>query len=118
MLGGKLSELAWEPKTEEQISRDLFKGTDPEKIVDAFEEQMGLKVRNIEAPKQVYKCVHLRPFDDEDRDLLQKFYNSPERFHVVHRSDNWNMKGELTIFLEYFENMDVKQKEDKTAQLE
>jgi|GEM_PF-6850261 len=112
VLGGKLSELDWEPKTEAQISKDLFKGTDPEKMVDSFEEQLGLKHKKFDLPKQVYKCMPLKPFDDEDRTLLQKFYNNPEQYQVIHRSDNWNMKGELTIFLEYFENMDFKEKQE------
>jgi hypothetical protein len=108
MLSGKLSELDWVPKSEEEIRKDLFKGSDPEKMMDAFERQMGISVKNTEPTNQVYKCVDLRPFDDGDRELLQKFYNTPEQYQVIRRSDNWTPKGELIIFLEYFENLDVK----------
>jgi hypothetical protein len=108
MLEGKLSELDWIPKSEEQISKDLFQGSDPEKVMDAFEEQLGLTVKETAPKKQVYKCMDLRPFDDEDRLLLQKFYNNPEQYEVIRRSENWTQRGELIIFLEYFENLDVK----------
>jgi hypothetical protein len=109
MLSGSLSEMAWEPRTEAQISRDLFKGTDPEKIVDAFESQTGLLVKNIIPTNQVYKNVFLSPCtDEEDAQLLCKFYNNPEQYQVINRSDNWTPRGELKIFLEYFENLDVR----------
>lgn len=108
MLGGRLSEIAWEPKTEEQISRDLFKGIDPNKVVDAFESQMGITVKSPKPTKQVYKNVFLNPTDETDAELLCKFYNNPEQYQVINRSDNWTARGDLKIFLEYFENLDVR----------
>lgn len=116
MLKGKLSELDWVPKSEEQISRDLFSGTDPEKIMDSFEEQMGITVKETAPTTQVYKCMDLRPFDDEDRALLQKFYNTPDQYQIIRRSDNWTQKGDLVIFLEYFENLDVKLEKEQEKQ--
>ena len=114
MLAGKLSELDWVPKSEAEIAKDLFKGIDPEKQIDAFEKQLGISLPDAPAGKQIYKCVDLRPFDDSDRELLQKFYNNPEKYQVIHRSDNWTHRGDLVIFLEYFENMDAcTDKEDK-----
>lgn len=115
MLAGKLSELDWVPKTEEEISKDLFKGTDPEKIIDAFEEQIGLNVKDTTPKNQVYKCMDLRPFDDEDRMLLQKFYNNPEQYQIIRRSENWTQRGELVIFLEYFEDLDSKLQKEKDS---
>ena len=116
MLKGKLSELDWVPKSEEQFSRDLFSGTDPEKIMDSFEEQMGITVKETAPNNQVYKCMDLRPFDDEDRALLQKFYNTPDQYQIIRRSDNWTQKGDLVIFLEYFENLDVKLEKEQEKQ--
>jgi hypothetical protein len=108
MLAGKLSELDWEPKSEEQISQALFRGTDPDKMVDAFEKQLGLDIKDNTPKNQVYKCVDLRPFNDEDRELLQKFYNNPAQYQLIKRTDNWTPKGDLIIFLEYIEDLDVK----------
>jgi hypothetical protein len=116
MLSGELSELDWVPKTEEQISKDLFKFSDPDKMIDAFEKQLGIKVANTEIKNQIYKCVALSPStEDEDRLLLQKFYNSPEQYQVINRSDNWTNRGELKIFLEYFENLDVRNDKDQST---
>ena len=116
MLGGRLSELEWEPKTEEQISRDLFKGEDPNKIVDAFEKQMGISVKEQKPVSQVYKNVFLSPGTDEsDAALLCDFYNNPEQYHVINRSDNWTNRGELKIFLEYFENLDARKDKEPTT---
>ena len=113
MLKGNLTNLEWEPKDEAQITKDLFKGTDPEKLMDAYEEQLGLKQKNTTPSSAVYKCVALSPCtSDEDAALLQKFYNTPEQYSVLNRSDFWTARGELKIFLEYTENLDVrKQKE-------
>ena len=116
MLSGKLSELDWVPKTEEQISKDLFQGTDPDKIIDAFEEQMGFPVKETAVKSQVYKCMDLRPFDDEDRMLLQKFYNNPDQYQIIRRSENWTPRGDLIIFLEYFEDLEVKLAKEKEQQ--
>ena len=116
MLYGKLSELDWTPKSEEQISKDLFKGSDPDKMIDAFEESIGITVKDHSPQNQVYKCVDLRPFDDEDRKLLQDFYNNPEQYQVIRRSDNWTQRGDLVIFLEYFENIDVKLDKEQDKQ--
>lgn len=108
MLTGSLSEIDWKPRTEEEVVKDLFKGTDPEKIVDAFEAQLGLKKHTVPEEKtQVYKCVFLKPCaDDEDRALLQDFYNNTKRYQVINRNDNWTQRGDLVIFLEYFENLE------------
>jgi len=109
MLGGKLSELDWEPKTEEQVSQELFKGLDPDKIVDAFEEQTGLKTKTVEIPNQIYKFVYLSPCTDEDDgELLKKLYNNPKQYQICQRQDNWTPRGELKIFIEYLENIDVR----------
>ena len=118
MLGGKLSELEWVPKTEAQISKDLFKGSNPEDIMDAFEKQMGLVVKDTTPKNQVYKCMDLRPFNDEDRLLLQKFYNTPDQYQIIRRAENWTPRGELIIFLEYYEDMDVKLDKERQANLE
>jgi len=118
MLGGKLSELEWAPKTEAQVSKDLFKGTDPDALIDAFEKQMGLEVKNTDPKNQVYKCMDLRPFNDEDRILLQKFYNTPDQYQIIRRAENWTPKGDLIIFLEYYEDMDVKLEKEKQSNLE
>ena len=108
MLTGSLSELDWKPRTEAEVVKDLFKGSNPEQLVDAFETQLGLKKHKVEEEKtQVYKCVFLKPCaDDEDRVLLQDFYNNTKRYQVINRSDNWTQRGDLVIFLEYFENLD------------
>lgn len=114
MLAGTLSEISWEPKSEEQISKELFKYSDPEKMMDAFEKQLGIDVKETTPRKQAYKCVFLSPCsDDDDRLLLQKFYNTPEQYQVINRSDNWTPKGELKIFLEYFENLDARKEEQE-----
>ena len=113
MLGGKLSELDWVPKSEEQVSKDLFKGGDPEKMIDAFEKQMGISVKETTPKNQVYKCMDIRPFDEEDRLVLQKFYNNPEQYQIIRRSENWTPRGDLIIFLEYYEDLDVKLDKEK-----
>ena len=114
MLGGTLSELEWEPRSEEQISRDLFKGLDPDKMIDAFEKQKGITIKDVTPRKEIYKCVFLSPCtDDDDQLLLQKFYNNPEQYRVINRSDNWTARGELKIFLEYFENLEARENREQ-----
>lgn len=116
MLKGNLSELEWTPRTEDQISQDLFKGTNPDKLIDAYEEQLGLKNKPQEKANTAYKCVFLSPCSEPaDADLLQKFYNCPDQYQVMNRSDYWTPRGELKIFLEYQENLDVKKKKDQMA---
>jgi hypothetical protein len=113
MLTGSLSELEWKPRTEAEVVRDLFKGTDPEKMIDAYETQLGIRQHQVAEEKtQVYKCVFLKPCaDDEDRTLLQEFYNNTKRYQVINRNDNWTQRGDLVIFLEYFENMDEREEQ-------
>ena len=117
MLSGKLSELAWEPKSEEQITKDLFKGSDPDKMIDAFEKQQGISVKDTEVRNTVYKCIDLSPCTNEDdKALLEKFYNNPAQYQIAHRSDNWTQRGELKIFLEYYEDVDIRiAKEEESA---
>ena len=50
MLSGHLSEIPWEPKSEQDVQRDLFKGSDPNKIIDAFERQNGISIPNNSKP--------------------------------------------------------------------
>ena len=116
MLRGNLSELEWQPRTEEQVRAELFKGKDPEKIVDAYEVQLGLKPKEIEKKNLLYKNVFLSPCtNDEDGELLAKFYNNPEQYHLLNRSDYWTPRGELKIFLEYHEDMDVKRRKEQQS---
>ena len=115
MLEGHLSELTWEPKSEEQVRKDLFKGSDPDKMVDSFEQQLGLDIKNTTPRNQIYKCVFLSPCtSEEDQLLLQKFYNNTDQYVVAHRSDNWTQQGTLKIFLEYYEDLDIKQAKELT----
>jgi len=117
MLKGTLSELDWEPKTEEQIRVELFKGTDPDKMMDAYEEQMGIKPKTVAKQNLVYKFVYLSPCsNDEDGALLQKFYNNPDQYIVLNRADYWTPKGEIKIFIEYHEDLDVRKKKEQQAQ--
>ena len=115
MLKGNLSELDWKPRSDEEISAELFKGQDPEKMIDAYEEQLGIKAK--EAPKLNlrYKNVYLSPCtNDEDAQLLVDFYNNPEQYHLLNRGEYWTPRGELKIFLEYQEDMDVRRKNEST----
>jgi hypothetical protein len=114
MLQGTLSEVPWEPKSEEQIQKDLFKSSDPDKILDAFETQLGIKSNNVPIPNEIYKCIFLKPCsDDEHAQLLQDLYNNSRRYRVLNRSDNWTHKGDLVMFVEYVENLDVKAELEK-----
>jgi hypothetical protein len=114
MLDGKLSELVWTPKTEVEMSKQLFHGSNPEDMMDRFEAMQGITTKKDSVSKinNRYKCVFLRPNNDEDRALQEQFYNNPERYQVVNRSDNWTHSGDLVIFLEYFENMDVRAEQE------
>lgn len=114
MLKGNLSELTWTPRTEEQIEKDLFQGKNPETMIDAYEEQLGIKAREVPKRNLLYKSVSLSPCNnDADAGLLAQFYNSPEQYVLLNRSDYWTHNGQLKIFLEYQEDMDVKRKKDE-----
>jgi hypothetical protein len=114
MLKGNLSDIAWAPRSEEEVRKDLFKGTDPEKIIDAYEEQLGLKIKEEPKANTLYKSVFLSPCTiDQDQELLSKFYNNPDQYQVLNRSDYWTPRGELKIFLEYMENLDVKKEKEQ-----
>ena len=117
MLGGNLSEIPWKARTEKQITRDLFKNVNPDDLIDAYEKQLGISTKDKTPTKtQLYKCVFLSPCtSDEDRVLLQKFYNSPEKYQVLNRNDNWTPRGELNIFLEYLEYLDDEPEQDKNV---
>ena len=109
-----LSELPLNPRTEEQVRKDLFKEFDPEKMVDSFENQLGIKVKTPELPKLRYKNIMLSPGTDEDDSaLLNELMNDHELYQIVNRSHYWTPRGEFKLFIEYTENLDIKKEREK-----
>ena len=113
VLKGTISELDWKERDEEQITKELFKGSDPDKMIDAYEEQLGIKTHEPTKKNTRYKHVMLSPSTNEDDDvLLDKFFNSPDQYQVLNRADYWTNRGELKIFIEYLEDMDVRREKE------
>lgn len=120
MLQGHSSELSWSPRSEEEINKNLFGGSDPDKMMDAYEEQLGIKVKAVAKKNTMYKHVYLSPCSGSDEPnndavLLNQFYNNPDQYQVISRSDNWTPKGELKIFIEYLEDMDIRAEKEKAV---
>ena len=113
VLKGTISELDWKERDEEQITKELFQGSDPDKMIDAYEEQLGIKTHEPAKKNTRYKHVMLSPSTNEDDDvLLDKFFNSPDQYQVLNRADYWTNRGELKIFIEYLEDMDVRREKE------
>ena len=117
---GSLSELPLDPKTEEQIETSLFKNFKPKEMIDAYERQLGITVSEPSMPKLRYKHIMLSPgVDEEEGALLDKLMNDPELYQIVNRDKYWTPRGELKIWIEYTENLDVKKereaKKEKTT---
>jgi hypothetical protein len=103
-----LSDIPFEVRSEEEISKALFKGSDPEKMIDAWEAAHGIPVKETPLPKLKVKNVMLSPgVDDEDADALNKLYNDHELYQIIEKSANWTPRGEYKIFVIYTENQDV-----------
>ena len=108
-----LSELPLEPKTEEDIKKQLFKGFDPDKVIDEYEAQLGVKAAPIPTPNIKYKHIMLSPaIDDNDSECLTKLMNDPELYQIINRDRYWTPRGELKIWIEYTENLDVKKQRE------
>ncbi|CAK0773804.1 hypothetical protein CCP3SC5AM1_880014 [Gammaproteobacteria bacterium] len=109
-----LSELPLVPKTEEQSRKDLFKGFDPEKIMDAYEEQLGIKVKAPDMPRLRYRHIMLSPgVEEDDSQLFDQLMNDNELYQIINRTSYWTPRGEFKLFLEYTENLDVKKDREK-----
>lgn len=110
MFNDSLSDLPFEPRTEEEIRSQLFHGSDPEKLVDAYEEQLGIKTASAPTPRFKMNNVMLSPgADDDDSVLLNQLYNDQELYQIVEKSNYWTPRGEYKIFVIYSENLDVKE---------
>ena len=113
ILQGSLSELEWAPKTEEQITKELFKGSNPEMMMDAYEEQLGIKKKTEVKKNTKYKHIVLNLSDDEHGALLDQFYNNPEQFQLLNRADYWTHTGQVKVLIEYLEDLDVRARKEK-----
>ena len=114
-----LSELPLELKGEDQIESALFKEFKPKEMIDAYERQLGISQPDAPATKLRYKHIMLSPGVDElDAELLDKLMNDSELYQIVNRTQYWTPRGELKIFIEYTENLDLKKaregKKEKT----
>ena len=110
VFSDSLSELPFEPRSEEQIRKQLFHGSDPEKLVDAYEEQLGIRAPETPMPKMKVSNIMLSPgTDDDDSTLLNQLYNDTELYQVIEKSAYWTPRGEYKIFVIYSENLDVKE---------
>ena len=112
-----LSELPLEPKDEAQIQKSLFKDFDAEKMMNAYESQLGIKPKEEAAPKIRYCSIQLSPgVDDEDQKLLSDLMNDPELYQIVNRSSYWTPRGEYKLFMEYTENLDIKASRERVQE--
>lgn len=119
VFNDSLSELPFEPRSEEEIRKSLFNGSDPEKLVDAYEEQLGIKVPSTPTPKIKVNNVMLSPgVDDDDSVLLNQLYNDPELYQILEKSNYWTPRGEYKIFVIYTENLDVKEARAKKEKVD
>jgi hypothetical protein len=119
MFAETLSELPLVPRTTEQITHELFKGSDPEKVIDAYEQQMGIKSNGPVRLNTRYRNIMLSPGVDEDEaKLLNDLYNDTELYQIVNRTAYWTPRGEIKLFMEYMENMDVKAEREKSKKIE
>jgi hypothetical protein len=113
-----LSEMALEPKTEAELHKAIFGVEDAEKyaerMVDSYEEQLGIKVKETPLPKLKVRHIMLSPgTDDDDSALLDGLYNDPELYQVLEKTAYWTQRGEYKLFIQYTENMDVRKSRER-----
>lgn len=110
VFSDSLSELPFEPRSEEEVRKQLFHGQDPEKMVDAYEEQLGIRAPEAPMPKMKVSNIMLSPgTDEDDAALLNQLYNDVELYQILEKSPYWTPRGEYKIFVIYSENLDVKE---------
>lgn len=115
-----LKDVEWKPRgTEEETRRELFgENFDPEKVIDKYEETVGIKSPNEKKFNVLYKSVMLSPGDDEDdRQLLFDLMNDKELYPHLKEESNWTPRGEYKMFIIYAEDQDVKKKRQAEAAL-
>ena len=104
-----LSDIALDPKSDDDLSKEIFKTFKQEDIIDAYEKSMGIKQRTYDIPKTRYKHIMLSPgTSEDDSELLDQLKNDPELFQIIGEKSTWTVRGEYKIFIEYLENLDVK----------
>ncbi|NBQ67426.1 MAG: hypothetical protein EBU46_00800 [Nitrosomonadaceae bacterium] len=116
-----LSDVNWEPPSsdEEAIKQKIFGGMDPDKMVDAYEQQLGIKTKpNAEAPKLLWKTIMLSPgTDNEDSEHYCNLMNDIELYPERRETSTWTQRGEYKIFVIYAEDQRVKEARMKKQQM-
>ena len=114
-----IKDLDWKVSTddEDKVRKELFgENFDPDKLIDKFEEQTGIKSASTKPANVVYKSVMLSPGDDnDDAALLYQLMNDKELYPMLQEKSNWTPKGEYKMFIIYGENQDVKTKRAANA---
>lgn len=100
---------------ETAVRKELFgENFDPEKMVDEFEQQLGIKKpQEANIGKVLFKTIMLTPGDDDDDSkLLFQLMNDKELFPHLKEDHYWTARGEYKMFVIYGEDQDVKQRRD------
>lgn len=97
------------------LENELFGKKGQEKIVDAFEKELGFGGRKeVVVNEKIYNRIFC-PNVDEDQKLLNTLLNDKTKFRIIMWKDTWTAHGDYRIFIVYSENLDAKasKKKDK-----
>ena len=113
-FGGVITDLELRPSlTDETAIRDELFGDkfDPEKMIDAYEQQHGIKPIAEQKPNQIlYKSIMLSPgSDDDDGKLLFQLMNDKQLYPMLKEDHYWTPRGEYKMFVIYGEDQKVKE---------
>lgn len=105
---GEVTDMKIERLNERDLEVEMFGKKTQKEIIDAFEENHGIKPAIRNKKKNFINKVQI--FDisiPEDKKLFEFLQNSP-RYYVTHFKDNFNVKGEYRVVCYYIEDLDSK----------
>lgn len=106
---------------EADVRKELFgESFDPEKMIDQYEAQLGIKKQSDAKPgKVLFKTIMLTPGDDDDDSkLLFQLMNDKELFPHLKEDHYWTPRGEYKMFVIYGEDQDVKLRREQERALQ
>ena len=98
---------------ESEVRKELFgEHFDPEKMIDQFEQQLGIKrPSDSKIGKVLFKSIMLTPGEDnDDNKLLFSLMNDKELYPHLKEDHYWTPRGEYKMFVIYGEDQDVKER--------
>lgn len=110
VINESVSDLPLKPKASRDLENELFSDKRITKVLDAYEETIGIKNKLPKKTNIVYKNILLSPgYDEEDKALFNELLNDIDLYRIVKMTDNWTARGDYRVFIVYTEDLDVKQ---------